>query len=349
MTFADTTSVLNPTAITVLLAALGLSSTAGLRAYLPLLAVGIAGSVPGPFDSKLIPLQGNFQALSDPVVLIILGALTIGEFTIDKIPLVDHLSDAVHTIIRPLAGAMIMAGTANSLSDANQWAAAVLGGALALAFHGVKATTRPAVTATTAGIGNPIVSFIEDVLVVVAVLVLVLAPIIGIILMVLLVIVFGRLLARIVRRFRGRKAGGQAQKGVVVNAAQGSKRGKGRRGQSVPQLPPPVVTGAVVPAAGAPPVMPPAAPAVMPPPVAPVTPVTPAPTEPASATATTLAATHQPLPYMPPLPAYPTNPPDPALGLPPQPTQPMPGQAPAQGVYPGDATTLPGSYQGPNP
>lgn len=340
MIFADATSLVNsalsPTAITILLAALGLSSTAGLRAYLPLLAIGIAGNVPGPFDGKLIPLQGNFQALSNPVVLIILAALAVGEFAIDKIPVVDHLSDAVHTVIRPLAGAMIMAGTANSLSDTSQWGAAILGGVLALAFHGVKATTRPAVTATTAGIGNPVVSFIEDVVVVIAVLALVLAPIIGIILMVLLVVVMGRLLARIVRRFRGRKTSGQgAGQAVVVNAAQAPKRGRGRRGKAVPQIPAPAVTGSVAQAAGAMSNTPP--------------PATPMPTGPASATAPTLAATQQALPYVPPLPAYPTNPPDPALGLPPQPTQTMPGQTPSQGTYPGDATTLPGTYQGPNP
>ncbi|HLZ25221.1 MAG TPA: DUF4126 family protein [Ktedonobacterales bacterium] len=330
MFFADTTSLFNsalsPTAITVLLAALGLSSTAGLRAYLPLLAIGVAGNVPGPFDGKLIPLQGNFALLSNPLVLIVLAALTVGEFTVDKIPVVDHLSDAVHTFIRPLAGAMIMAGTANSLSDTSQWGAAILGGVLALAFHGVKASTRPAVTATTAGLGNPIVSLIEDVVAVVAVAALVLAPIVGIILMVLLVLVFGRLLARIVRRFRGRKAGGQAQQ-AVVNAA--PRRGRGGRGRAAPQLPAPAPVGAVTPISSA-------------------APITPAPTGPAAPTATTLAGTFQPLPYVPPLPAYPSNASAPALGMPPQPTQTMPGYTPP-GLAPGDATTMPGSYQGSNP
>jgi hypothetical protein len=346
MTFADTTSVLDPTAITVLLAALGLSSTAGLRAYLPLLAVGIANNVAVP-GGQLIPLQSNFSALSNPLVLVILGALTVGEFTVDKLPVVDHLSDFVHTFIRPLAGAMIMAGTANSLSDTSQWGAAVVGGVLALAFHGVKATTRPAVTATTAGIGNPIVSLIEDIVVVVAVLVLVLAPIIGIILMVLLVVGFGRLLTRLVRRFRGRKAGGQGGQPVVVNAnaARVPRRGRGRRGQQVPQIAGPVVTGAVVPPLGAAIPVP-----VAPAPNVPAPTATPMPTGPASATAPTVAATHQPAPYAPPPPAYPPNGPFQAPGMPPQPTQTLPGQAPVQGgVYPGDATTLPGTYKGPNP
>lgn len=324
MVFADT--ALSATGITVLLAALGLSSTAGLRAYLPLLAVGVAGNVAGPFDGKLIPLQGNFAALSNPLVLVVLGALAVGEFTIDKLPVVDHLSDAVHTVIRPLAGAMIMAGTANSLSDTSQLGAAVLGGALALGFHGVKATTRPAVTATTAGLGNPIVSLIEDMVVVVAVLALVLAPIVGIVLMVLLVFGFGRLLARVVRRFRRSKSNAAANAAQVVNVA--PNRGRGRRGKKMPQIAPPnVVTGALVP------------PAVAASPSAPLA-AGPATGGAASPTAATLAGTQQPAPYGPYGPAYP----QPAPGAPPQPTQAFPGQTPVPGAYPGDATTLPGSY-----
>jgi hypothetical protein len=189
-------------AITVLLAALGLSSTAGLRAYLPLLAVGIAG------DNNLLPLNPNFQALGSPPIIALLVILAIGEFIVDKIPIVDHISDAVHTIIRPVAGAIIMAGTQNSLSDVNVWLAAGAGALLAFVFHGVKATTRPAVTATTAGIGNPVLSTLEDVFVAAAALVLALLPVVGFLLFVLAVIVAIRLVGGLFRRVRGRRNGG---------------------------------------------------------------------------------------------------------------------------------------------
>src|SRR5689334_12751453 len=85
----------DPLAIGLLLAALGLSSAAGLRAYLPLLAVGLAGAG----DSPLVPLQPGFTDLSSPPVLLILAMLVIVEFTIDKVPVVDHLSDLIHTVI----------------------------------------------------------------------------------------------------------------------------------------------------------------------------------------------------------------------------------------------------------
>src|SRR5262249_3342655 len=123
---------LSSSAFIYLLAALGLSSTAGLRAYLPLLAVGLAGS------TDILPLQANFQPLGSPVVLVILGLLALGEFVLDKVPIVDHVSDAVHTLIRPVSGALIMAGTQNTLSDWHGWVAAAVGALLALIFHGAK-------------------------------------------------------------------------------------------------------------------------------------------------------------------------------------------------------------------
>jgi hypothetical protein len=194
-------------AILALLTALGLSSTAGFRAYLPLLALAVGSSI----NSSALPLQPNFQTLKSPPLIIILGALTILEFVVDKIPVIDHFSDAVHTVIRPLSGAIIMAGTQNSISDINPWLAAGVGAVLALAFHTVKATSRPVVSATTAGVGNPIVSTIEDILAVVMSVLLIVAPILGVILLVILVLLMARLMIGVVRRFRSRKTPGISQ------------------------------------------------------------------------------------------------------------------------------------------
>lgn len=208
-TSADASNPLGLDAITYLLAALGLSSTAGLRAYLPLLALGIASDVTGPDGKPLIPLQENFQFLGSPVAIAILAFLVLLEIGADKIPLLDHVNDAIHTIIRPAAGALIMAGSQNSLSDVSSVVAAVVGALLALATHGVKAGTRTAVTTTTAGTANPAVSLLEDVLSVVVVLLLVLAPVIGFIVMVGLLLVMWKLFAVIVRRARQFFGGGR--------------------------------------------------------------------------------------------------------------------------------------------
>lgn len=193
---------LSGSAFIYLLAALGLSSTAGLRAYIPLFAVGLAGS------ANVLPLQESFKPLSSPIVLVILALLAVGEFILDKVPIIDHVNDAIHTLIRPVSGALIMAGTQNSLSDWHGWAAAAVGAMLALVFHGAKATARPAVSATTIGHGNPIVSLIEDVLVILAVLVLIFAPVVGIILVVALAGLFGRFVLWSTRWMRRRKKNG---------------------------------------------------------------------------------------------------------------------------------------------
>ncbi len=317
---AITANVLNPSvAFGTLLLALGLSSTAGLRAYLPLLAVAIAGS------QNIVPLNSNFTDLTSPAILIILGLLVVGEFTVDKIPVVDHVSDLVHTVIRPISGAIIMAGTQNTLSTHSSLAAAGVGALLAFAVHGVKATTRPAVTATTAGLGNTLVSIVEDVIAIAAVLLMLLAPIVGLVLLVVLALMLWRLVRGIVRRIRGK--GGAAGRPA---------RKRGRAAQAVAPV--------VVPAAPAPV---PSAPAPVPPATfaspagagtatyTPAMPATPGAPVPATPTATTIAATQQ-APYPPASPGVPR--PNPLL----TPTQPYPGGGVAP--YPDDATTLPGSY-----
>lgn len=185
-----TTDPLSPVALTTMLTALGLSSTAGLRAYLPLLILGIASDIRGPDGQALLPVQDQFHVLGNPIVLGVLAVLVILEFLADKVPGVDHVSDVVHTVIRPVAGALIMVGSANTISDESKILAAIVGGLLALATHGVKASTRAAVTTTTAGAGNPIASLLEDILVVGVILLLVLAPVVGFIALVLLLILF---------------------------------------------------------------------------------------------------------------------------------------------------------------
>jgi hypothetical protein len=211
-------------AILALLTALGLSSTAGIRAYLPLLALAIGSNV----DSSALPLQPNFQTLKSPPLIIILAVLTLLEIAVDKVPVIDHFSDAVHTVIRPFSGAIIMAGTQNSLSDISPWLAAGVGAVLALAFHTVKATSRPVVSATTAGIGNPIVSTIEDILAAVMSVLLIAAPIIGIILVVVLALLLVRLMIGVVRKVRGRRAGG-----MVPGSAQTARGGRSRLPQTM--------------------------------------------------------------------------------------------------------------------
>lgn len=136
-----------------------LSSTAGVRAFVTLLAVSLAmhwGFLPAP------PQQ--FAWLASDGALAVLVAASVLEVLGDKIPLVDHGLHALQTIAKPVAGAMIAGAVVSPGNDPSAVLLAVLGGANALAIHGVSATARAASTATTGGLANPIVSVIEDAL-----------------------------------------------------------------------------------------------------------------------------------------------------------------------------------------
>lgn len=197
MTPLDTiTNPFSDQAILALVAALGLSSTAGLRAVATLLAIGIVSDV-SIQGHPLLELHGNFAVLGSTPMLILLGVLTVAEIVIDKVPGLDHLNDIIHTVIRPVVGAVIVAGTTNTLSDTNVWAAAAVGAVLAFGVHATKSSARVATTATTAGVGNPIISVLEDILTFGSILLVVLAkavavlfaPIVGIVLLVVAIAV----------------------------------------------------------------------------------------------------------------------------------------------------------------
>jgi hypothetical protein len=136
-----------------------LSATAGIRVFVTLLAVSIA------FHWGLLPAPPHqFAWLASDGALAVLAAASVLEVLGDKIPLVDHGLQAIHTIAKPLAGALIAGAVVSPDNDPSTVLLGVLGGANALAIHGVSATARAASTATTAGLANPIVSVVEDVL-----------------------------------------------------------------------------------------------------------------------------------------------------------------------------------------
>ena len=139
--------------------AFGLSASAGLNAYIPLLVVGvIAHYWPG-----VLSLSKPYDLLANPWVLIVIGLLVIVEFLADKFPAVNHVNDVIQTIIRPTAGAIAFAATAHIITDIHPVLALICGLFIAGSVHGVKAlAVRPAVTATTGGTANVLVSLAED-------------------------------------------------------------------------------------------------------------------------------------------------------------------------------------------
>ena len=138
--------------------AFGLSASAGLNAYIPLLIVALLAKF-----TTLIKLSEPWDALTSWWVIGLLVVLSIVEFFADKFPAVNHVNDAIQTVVRPAAGAIIFAASAQVLTDVHPVLSLALGLLVAGGVHTVKSVAvRPMVTATTGGAANVPVSILED-------------------------------------------------------------------------------------------------------------------------------------------------------------------------------------------
>ncbi|MFE4872802.1 DUF4126 domain-containing protein [Streptomyces sp. NPDC056682] len=126
----------------------------GVNAYAVVLLLGLFGAT-GLTDD--VP-----AALQRPDVLIVAGVLFLCEAVADKIPYVDSVWDSVHTVIRPLAGAVVGALLAGQNGSLPHLAAGALGGSTALMSHLVKAGTRMAVNTSPEPFSNIALSVAED-------------------------------------------------------------------------------------------------------------------------------------------------------------------------------------------
>lgn len=142
-----------------LASAFGLSTSAGLNAYIPMLTVAVLAKF-----TQLIELQQPWDALTSWWIIALLAVLLVVEELADKIPAVDTVNDVVQTIVRPTAGAILFAATTQSTINMHPVLAFGCGVILAGSVHAVKAGARPAITAMTAGTANPLVSTVEDVI-----------------------------------------------------------------------------------------------------------------------------------------------------------------------------------------
>lgn len=180
-----------------LASAVGLGVGSGVNAYASLLVLGLVGRFfPGTFGSDAS------QLLSSTPALITLAVLYTIEFAADKIPAVDHVWDAVHTFIRPVAGGFAaFAAASPETSPAMMIVATALGGGAAFSSHVGKATLRGVSTATTGGFLNPIISVVEDLVAITGVLIAIFLPLMVIFFLVVVALLFVWALAR----FRNRR------------------------------------------------------------------------------------------------------------------------------------------------
>jgi hypothetical protein len=159
--------------LTGIFTAFGLSASAGLNAYIPLLLVGLLARY-----TDLMHLNAPWDTLSNPWIILMMCFLVIIEMLADKIPAVNHLNDLIQTLIRPAAGAIAFAASANVLTNISPVLALACGLLVAGSVHVAKsAAVRPMVTATTGGVGNIPVSIAEDIISTVLSILAVLLPI----------------------------------------------------------------------------------------------------------------------------------------------------------------------------
>jgi hypothetical protein len=146
--------------ITGLFSAFGLSASAGLNAYIPLLTLALLTRY-----TDLIKLSSPWDGIANGWIIALLLVLSLIEFFADKVPAVNHINDAIQTFVRPTAGAIVFAASAQVITEINPVLSLAAGLFIAGGVHAVKSLAiRPLVTATTAGIGDVPVSIAEDII-----------------------------------------------------------------------------------------------------------------------------------------------------------------------------------------
>ena len=139
-----------------LVSGIAIAAACGLRAFLPLLALGLAARF------GLFHLRPGAEWMAGDPALWALGIATVLEIASDKVPVVDHVLDVVGTLLRPVAAWLGAFAVLQGWSSPWAQIAALVLGAGALAVHGVKAKTRLGSTLATAGHANPLLSVLED-------------------------------------------------------------------------------------------------------------------------------------------------------------------------------------------
>lgn len=159
------------TVLTYAAAGIALAATAGMRAFLPLLVLGLAARF-GRFE-----ISEGYRWLSTDMALITFAIAVVAETLADKIPIVDHALDTVQTVVKPAVGTMVAAAMFVQLTPFHATLLGIaVGGTVATGVHLAKAKLRVLSSLTTGTILNPILSFVEDVVSTVIAAMAVIAP-----------------------------------------------------------------------------------------------------------------------------------------------------------------------------
>ena len=153
--------------------AYALTTSAGIRALLPLTALAFAAHF------GWVQPPESFAWLGGTLVMWILAGVASLELLADKVPVIDHALHFVQLVSKPAAAAILVGGSVHATSHEQLVMLMVLGALNALGIHGAVAGTRVASTASTGGFANPLLSLAEDAGAIGSVVIAFLAPLVA--------------------------------------------------------------------------------------------------------------------------------------------------------------------------
>ncbi len=174
--------------------AFGLAASAGLNTTLPLLIVGLLARF------GLLTLAHPFSALSSDTALAGFLVLALVELLGDKVPGVDSAVQTAQWPLAAAAGAILFASQNSVITSVSPEVTILVGLLIAGGVHAARTAARPMITGLTFGLGNPLVSAIEDLTAVVLTVVAVFSPLVGLLLVVSIVAALGILAVWSVRQ-----------------------------------------------------------------------------------------------------------------------------------------------------
>jgi hypothetical protein len=185
----------------LLAVALGLATLAGVNLYLTVFTTGLAIHF---HWINLAPQYQSLEVLGNPWIIGIAGVLYFLEFFADKIPWVDSIWDAVHTVIRPVGGALLAIQVLGHPSPAFTVIVALLAGGASLLTHTAKAATRLATNTSPEPVSNIALSLGEDAAVLGGLTLVNLSPLLALIIFLIAIVVFLYFARRILRSIKNK-------------------------------------------------------------------------------------------------------------------------------------------------
>jgi uncharacterized protein DUF4126 len=176
---------------------MGFALTSGVNLYATVVILGLAARY------HWVALPPQYDVFANTWVIAAAVVLYLVEFVADKIPWVDSLWDSIHTVIRPIGGALVAVATLGDRSPGVEAAVALLGGTIAAGSHLTKAGTRVAANSSPEPFSNWILSLLEDLFVIGLGLLTLKYPVAAFVITVLILVTIAMMIRWIVGKLRG--------------------------------------------------------------------------------------------------------------------------------------------------